>query len=202
VGPPPHEAARSAAAVHVEVVLDLAAAAFDPAADDLLPAARAFLERRGFWAALEAVEAVLLVRELPPDPAAEAAARLEAAAAASALRREFGRCAAAPGSARWSICLHAGPWNAGDPVPGDVLDLAAWVPDEAPSGAVLITEAARAGLDVPLVPLQAQGALFVLGDLVEAVGSVLPSVDAVPAEQLAEVCPVHACGPGGGGEVP
>jgi eukaryotic-like serine/threonine-protein kinase len=128
-----------AAAVHVGVRTD--DASLDDPDDRLLadletvlPRAAALLTRRGLRAALEMGNAALFLLDLPPDAAAEKAARAGLLAAALALHDDLATRPGRDERVEVSVCLHAGVSMESEHGKCALLDVAAWVPEPAAGG--------------------------------------------------------------------
>ncbi|WP_437734771.1 serine/threonine-protein kinase [Sorangium sp. So ce1335] len=152
-------ARRPAVGIHVEVQADPGALEAPDAEllDDfeaVLPLALGALADAGFAAVVEAGTAALATADRPLDPAGDQAARRGAVDAALSLMRRLDARAGRDRRVHVRLCVHAGELiasNDGALTGGDLLELAAWVPEGTAEG-VFASPAALDGLGVAAQP--------------------------------------------------
>jgi hypothetical protein len=144
----PPAAERRVLAFHLEVraddeALDAPDDALFSDMEAILPFASEVLAARGFEIVLRTGNSLLAGLALPGAPEEERAARLDAIAATGALYRALARRPTLDPRVRVSICLHAGtaPPASTSLIDGDLLELATWVLEDAPSGVFASPEA-------------------------------------------------------------
>ncbi|WP_438018011.1 serine/threonine-protein kinase [Sorangium sp. So ce315] len=150
---------RPAVGIYVEVQADPGALE-EPDAELLddfeavLPLALGALADAGFAAAVDAGTAALVTADRPLDPAGDRAARRGAVDAALSLMRRLDARAGRDRRVHVRLCVHAGELVAssgGALTGGDLLELAAWVPEGAAEG-VFASPAVLDGLGVAAQP--------------------------------------------------
>ncbi|WP_437307605.1 serine/threonine-protein kinase [Sorangium sp. So ce388] len=150
---------RSAVGIYVEVQADPGALE-EPDVELLddfeavLPLALGALADAGFAAAVEAGTAALVTADRPLDPAGDQAARRGAVDAALALMRRLDARAGRDPRVHVRLCVHAGELVAnrdGALTGGDLLELAAWVPEGTAQG-VFASPALLDGLGIAAQP--------------------------------------------------
>ena len=160
---------RQLIALHVDVSVD-SEAMMSP--DDrlltdveaILPFTACTLAEEGFTVTLETGNTMLLVKDLPDDPALAKNTRFEAVRAVIALDKRLRSRTNRDERVRVSLCVHTGTALADDErlVGGEILELDAWVPKVFANG-VLGSPSAFADLPIDTQPLSDQsGVLFVV----------------------------------------
>lgn len=151
---------RRLAAVHIEVSAD-ATAMEDPDdalladMEEVLPLAIRIMTPKGFNVAVQTGNTMLLVTELAGTGLLEEASRREIVGAAIDLLRELDRRSSKDARVHVNICLHAGPVFTASAriIGGELMDLGAWVPDQAISG-VVATPPILDGLELDIEPVE------------------------------------------------
>ncbi|WP_437677498.1 serine/threonine-protein kinase [Sorangium sp. So ce131] len=158
-GPGGGAARRSAVGVYVEVqadpgALDDAEAALLDDLESIMPLLLDELARAGFAAAVEAGTTALVTADRPLDPARDEAARRGALQAALSLKWRLDARAGRDPRVHVRFCVHVGELVAGADgalTGGDLLELAAWVPEGAAEG-VFASPAVLDGLGIAAQP--------------------------------------------------
>lgn len=151
---------RRVAAIHIEVSAD-ASAMEDPDDDllvdmeEVLPLALRVMTPKGFEVAVQTGNTMLLVAELGGIGLADESSRRDIVASAIELSRELDRRPSKDARIHVNICLHSGPVFTASTriIGGELMDLGAWVPDQALSG-VVATRAILDGLELDTEPVE------------------------------------------------
>jgi eukaryotic-like serine/threonine-protein kinase len=153
------------AAVHIEVCVDADALEEPDEAliadmEEVLPIATRLMEPKGFTAAVQTGNTMLLVTHLHGTGLQEQSARRDVVAAALELNHELLRRPGRDARVHVNIVLHAGAvfTTSEKVIGGDLMDLGAWVPERCMPG-VVVTEAMLDGLEIDTRPVEGSSSL-------------------------------------------